>query len=293
MGEVSSEGDRRSRKRAHGSGGGGSSDRAAIIPRLCRAPVSMSARRSLTGTGRGKEIADRQAPAVSDPALRQMVRPIVQHVAALIIADVKGTGQGIDAQGKRPTDRSGRTRAIYARFLSAARKKLVRDLATVSAQRRVVWHEFRGWARRRWADWRSLGGVGEEPDISLIAELGELGEETVDLGLRRALVEMVLSKIPELRTVLEHMIDRGQQRCGDRAESFRRAATALEALELRPEIAVLSLLADTAHWTSVVFSQGAPFRNFEDLRLPALSFWPGHSPAQATTAHTHLAICAN
>ena len=30
--------------------------------------------------------------------------------------------------------------------------------------------------------------------------------------------------------VLEHMIDRGQQRCGDRAESFRRAATALEAL---------------------------------------------------------------
>src|SRR5271166_378971 len=104
----------------------------------------------------------------------------------------------------------------------------------------AVWlARVRGWARRRWADWRSLGGVGEEPDISLIAELGELGEETVDLGLRRALVEMVLSKIPELRTVLEHMIDRGQQRCGDRAESFRRAATALEALELRPEIAVL------------------------------------------------------
>jgi hypothetical protein len=30
-----------------------------------------------------KEIADCRAPAVSDPALRQMVRPIVQHVTAL------------------------------------------------------------------------------------------------------------------------------------------------------------------------------------------------------------------
>ena len=30
-----------------------------------------------------EEIADCRAPAVSDPALRQMVRPIVQHVAAL------------------------------------------------------------------------------------------------------------------------------------------------------------------------------------------------------------------
>ena len=30
-----------------------------------------------------EEIADRRAPAVSDPALRQMLRPVVQHVAAL------------------------------------------------------------------------------------------------------------------------------------------------------------------------------------------------------------------
>ena len=84
--------------------------------------------------------------------------------------------------------------------------------------------------------WGTLGSVREGPEIGLIAELGELSEETVDLGLHRALVEMVLSKIPELRTVPEHVIDRGQQRCGDRAESFRRAATALEAQELRPEI---------------------------------------------------------
>ena len=32
----------------------------------------------------------------------------------------------------------------------------------------------------------------------------------------------------------------------------------------------------------VAFSQGAPLRRREDFRLPALSFWPGHSPAQAT-----------
>src|SRR5208337_693700 len=83
------------------------------------------------------------------------------------------------------------------------------------------------------------GGVREGPEIGLIAQLGELGEEAVDLGLGRALVEMILSEIPELRTVPEHVIDRGQQRCGDRAESYRRAATALEAQELRPEIAVL------------------------------------------------------
>src|SRR5208337_3555044 len=87
--------------------------------------------------------------------------------------------------------------------------------------------------------WRTLGGVRERPEIGLIAQLGELGEEAVELGLGRALVEVILSKIPELRTVPEHVIDRGEQRCGDRAESFRRAATALEAQELRPEIAVL------------------------------------------------------
>ena len=41
-------------------------------------------------------------------------------------------------------------------------------------------------------------------------------------------------------------------------------------------------MAAQAHWTSNVLSQGAPLRSREDLRLPALSFWPGHRPAQET-----------
>jgi hypothetical protein len=41
-------------------------------------------------------------------------------------------------------------------------------------------------------------------------------------------------------------------------------------------------LAAQAHWTSMVFSQGAPLPNRVRLRLPALSFWPGHKPDQAT-----------
>src|SRR5450755_2735008 len=32
----------------------------------------------------------------------------------------------------------------------------------------------------------------------------------------------------------------------------------------------------------MVLSQGAPLRSREDLRLPALSFWPGHMPAHAS-----------
>jgi hypothetical protein len=37
----------------------------------------------IAGVRAEEEIADRQAPTVSDPALRQMVRPIVQHMATL------------------------------------------------------------------------------------------------------------------------------------------------------------------------------------------------------------------
>jgi hypothetical protein len=43
----------------------------------------MSARRIKAVVRTEEEIADCRAPSVSDPALRQMVRPIVQHVAAL------------------------------------------------------------------------------------------------------------------------------------------------------------------------------------------------------------------
>jgi hypothetical protein len=31
----------------------------------------------------------------------------------------------------------------------------------------------------------------------------------------------------------------------------------------------------------MVFAQGTPLRNWLDFHLPALSFWPGHNPAQA------------
>src|SRR3981081_943530 len=41
-------------------------------------------------------------------------------------------------------------------------------------------------------------------------------------------------------------------------------------------------LAAQAHCTSMVLSHGAPLRRRVRLRLPALSFWPGHIPAQAT-----------
>src|SRR6516164_8600858 len=41
-------------------------------------------------------------------------------------------------------------------------------------------------------------------------------------------------------------------------------------------------MAAQAHWTSSVLSQEAPLRSRDDLRLPALSFWPGDRPAQET-----------
>jgi hypothetical protein len=39
----------------------------------------------IAGVRAEEEIADCRAPAVGDPALRQMMRPIVQHVAALTV----------------------------------------------------------------------------------------------------------------------------------------------------------------------------------------------------------------
>ena len=62
--------------------------------------------------------------------------------------------------------------------------------------------------------WRTLGGVREGPEVGLIAELGELGEETVDLCLRRALVEMVLSKIPEHPRANKARVSGLLDRCG-------------------------------------------------------------------------------
>src|SRR5215213_3930395 len=41
-------------------------------------------------------------------------------------------------------------------------------------------------------------------------------------------------------------------------------------------------LAAQAHWTRAVFSQGAPWRNRVERRLPALSSLRGHRPAQET-----------
>ena len=70
------------------------------------------------------------------------------------------------------------------------------------------------------------------------AELGDLSDEPLDLGLGLALVEVVDAEVLVGNAVLEDVIDGGQNRGGDGADGFLRAASGLQSIELRPIVAV-------------------------------------------------------
>ena len=95
-----------------------------------------------------------------------------------------------------------------------------------------------------------------------------------------AAVEVIGAEVLVEGAVLEHVIGGAQDGGGDRADGLFGASTGAEAVELGLEVAALGSVAAQAHWIRVVFSQGAPLRMRVDRRLPALSSFFGHSPAQ-------------
>jgi len=82
-----------------------------------------------------------------------------------------------------------------------------------------------------------LGGFRRRLEGDVIAELGDLSDEALDLRLRRSAVEVGDAQILVEGSVLEHVIDGGQDRSGHGADGFLRAAPRLQAEELGPVIA--------------------------------------------------------
>ena len=79
---------------------------------------------------------------------------------------------------------------------------------------------------------RGGDGAGE-------AEVGDLAREVMGLPLGGALVEVVGPEVLVDGAVAQHALDGGQHGGSDSADRLLRAAALAQALELRPEIAIL------------------------------------------------------
>lgn len=59
-------------------------------------------------------------------------------------------------------------------------------------------------------------------DFDIETEFGKLVDQTLGSGLVRPAVEVITAKVAMGRAILEHMVDRGEQRSNDRADRFQR-----------------------------------------------------------------------
>jgi hypothetical protein len=72
-------------------------------------------------------------------------------------------------------------------------------------------------------------GLGEGCELGFEVKLCELGHESLGPHILRAAIEMIGTKILELRAVLEHVVDRRKERGRDRAGCLLPAAATAEA----------------------------------------------------------------
>src|SRR6516225_8234482 len=103
------------------------------------------------------------------------------------------------------------------------------------------------------------GSCRQRGDLNGVAEVLQTHDEASGVDGFGPVVEVVRAEIAIELTADQHVVDAGQDRGGERAERLFGAA---------------------AHCTRVVLSQGAPLRIRVDRRLPALSSFFGHRPAQ-------------
>jgi hypothetical protein len=84
-----------------------------------------------------------------------------------------------------------------------------------------------------------LCGFGRRLECDLLTELGDLPGEALGFGLGGLAVEVVGAEVLVEASILEHVIDGGQDRCRDGADRLLRAVSGLQAEELGPVVAAL------------------------------------------------------
>src|SRR5258708_27624408 len=82
-----------------------------------------------------------------------------------------------------------------------------------------------------------LGGSGDGLQCCLEAQVRELADEALELGFPRAVVEVGRAEVGVRHAILEHVVDGGQDRRGDGANGFLRAALGLKAEKLGAVVA--------------------------------------------------------
>src|ERR1700756_1498043 len=116
-------------------------------------------------------------------------------------------------------------------------------------------------------------------EFDVKAEFGELPDEAIGFDLIGTAIEMIGAEVFVHCAIFHHVVDGREHRGGNRARSLLRTTPALEAKELRPEVAFLRTASRPGALDKQGLEPGAPLRRREDLRLPALSLLPGQSPA--------------
>src|SRR6266481_2058913 len=101
-------------------------------------------------------------------------------------------------------------------------------------------------------------GLGGALKLNLEAKSCELRNQALGLAFGRTAIEVVGPEVVVFGAVFEDVVDRREDRGGDGTNCFLRSAPGLQPEELGFVIAVLLPLGPQAHWTSIVFSQGAP-----------------------------------
>src|SRR5882757_6163520 len=118
-------------------------------------------------------------------------------------------------------------------------------------------------------DWLKLYGK---------AELFEMFNQPVRFDLYGASIEVGTAEVVVFGAMLEHVIDRDENRCGDGANGFLRPAPGLESEELSSVVAVFSALGGPGTLHEHGFEPGRPLAQTRGLALAGAFVLPRAQP---------------